>query len=62
MKFQEVSRKDQCAICGRTRWCSYSVCGEFVICRREHHDGAIIKKDKNGEIYYLYRKEKVTLC
>ena len=53
-EFVEVLRRRPCAICGKTRWCSYHVSGRVQSCRWVCRDGAEERLDKNGVPYYLY--------
>ena len=59
MGFKEVNRRERCYICKKASWCSVSICGEFLICRREQHYSAKVKNDKNGENYFVYETRKV---
>lgn len=59
MDFKEVSQKARCRICKKASWCSFSICGEFTICRREQHFNAITKEDKNGNVYYVYSNKGI---
>lgn len=44
-----------CPICKRPDWCSVSVDGRLVACRRVEQGAAKNKQDKNGSVYYLHR-------
>ena len=53
--WSDVHHKKPCAICGKPDWCSISTDGTLAICRRHQRDGAIVRRDKNGSEFYLYR-------
>ena len=55
MKFIEVTKRRVCIICSKNSWCTYSLDGGFVICRRQNDTNAKVKSDKNGNEYYLYK-------
>ena len=61
MAFVEVTRAKPCQICGKSSWCSVSTTREVLICRRKQHEGAVVKEDKNGELYFVYDLRRVRL-
>jgi hypothetical protein len=54
-KWQRVSAKYSCPICGKPDWCSVSADGRLAVCRRIEQGAFRTKKDKTGSIYYLHR-------
>lgn len=53
-KWQRVTRSHPCPICGKPEWCSVSIDGRLVACRRVERGGRT-KTDKDGAAYYLHR-------
>lgn len=50
----EASTKKPCVNCGKTSWCRHHISGTKYICQRQRILNGIEKKDKNGEIFWLY--------
>lgn len=55
MKFRPVNKGKPCTICNKSSWCSLSEDGKIQICRRKMEIGATVKKDINGNEYYVYK-------
>jgi hypothetical protein len=51
----DACSKEPCIICGKGDWCSRSTDGAWAICRRLQRDDAIVKHDRNGSEFFLYR-------
>lgn len=55
--FKEVSRFYPCPICGKPDWCSVSLDGNAICCRRGAAAGGIPRTDRNGVDYWLFFEE-----
>ena len=53
-EWQNVRKGMPCSVCDKTDWCSYSIDGKAVICRRVNNGKCITKKTKSGDDFYLY--------
>jgi hypothetical protein len=54
-QWKEARKDSPCPICGKTDWCSVSMDGRLVACRRESKGATKVKTDKSGAEYYLHR-------
>ena len=54
VEWRDVSPAHPCKKCERPDWCRYSECGQWAICRRFNDGSAEVKRDKNGDEYYVY--------
>src|SRR6516164_9771720 len=54
-KWQRVSAKYPCPICGKPKWCSVSADGRLAACRRIEQGAYRTRQDKDGALYYLHR-------
>lgn len=53
--WREVNPSHKCPTCRHDHWCSVSVDGRFVACRRPIDDKGEHRVDRNGVDYWLYR-------
>ncbi len=60
MKWQEVTTKTPCAICGHASWCRTSTDGAWAVCRRVDTGAGTYKLDQNGADFWLYRLDGQT--
>jgi hypothetical protein len=53
--WREVNASNPCPACNHTSWCRVTKDGIFCACRRGGNGTGTLKKDKNGEDYWLHR-------
>lgn len=53
--WREVTKAEPCPICGRPDWCSRSIDGAWVVCRRVNNGDGLHRVDRSGADYWLYR-------
>lgn len=52
--WQDVSKRSPCTVCGHRNWCSRTLDGKALLCRRVNTGKGISKTDKNGDEFWLY--------